>query len=369
MKQSLNKDTLAYQIGMRPALQHRDMSALPLTPAVDAITNLLGRSNIYSVVEASPVDSESVVGSPERDALIFYLMNHAVTLVRQRHHVYEPLGKYLPIVEAYHLELAARASRMFAYLLLICTRESRHDRTDVKSSPYGWLSSKYGKEVTGFHTSLKGKSSLQAAGIFQANPPPVTLGAYTNFLSEIFHQGKYHHGYGGKAWGAVADVLRDFVHGKITSEMMMDTAFTLCHNNGPIFNKGMLFNSYSSEIYLILDVQRSGQIPQLVATKQSSSTNDSKVASLWSWCHDLLGEEFNGYVDWFLVEELGAMKSYASQKSQQLAMHPYPTKLKAKQAAEKAKAEVLAAGLMNKVKQSVEIFPGQYITKVERTTT
>lgn len=368
MKQSLNKDTLAYQVGMRPALQHRDMSAVPLGPVVASVKSLLAQTNIYSVVCDAPLDSEDISGIPEKDAVMFYMLNHAVTLVRQRCHVYEPLGKYLPIVETYHVELAARASRMFAYMLLICTRESRHDHSDKTGSVYQDLEIKYGSEITKFHKSLKGNSSLGVAGMLQDKPPSTSLGKYTSFLADIFYQGKYSSGYGGKAWGAVADVLRDFAHGKITAEMMMDTSFTLCHNNGPIFNKGMLFESYSHEIYKILDVQRSGQIPQLVADQQTPVAKDPKVIQVWADCFAILGDEFSGYVDWFLVEELGALKTYADQKNKQIAKHGYPSKFKAKQEAEQAKAELKATANLESLKSNVEIFPGQFIKKVKRST-
>jgi len=366
MKQSLNQDTLAYQVGMRPALQHRDMSALPLGPAVAAIKRLLTLTNLYEAIGDAGTDTEKVSGIPEKDAVMFYMLNHAATLVRQRVHVYEPLGKYLPIMEAYHVELAARASRMFAYMLLICTRESRHDNCDKSGSAYLAMTHKYGVEVTNFHKTLKGNGSLQAAQMFQDKAPITTLGKYTSFLSDIFYQGKYPGGYGGPAWGAVADVLRDFVHGKITAEMMMDTSFTLCHNNGPIFNKGMLFDSYGHEIYKILDVQRSGQIPQLVADNQAAVSSDPKVKQVWADCYKVLGDEFIGHVDWFLVEELGALKTYPDQKTKQIAKHGYPSKFKAKKAAEEAKAELKAVEALKAMKANVEIFPGQFIKKVTR---
>lgn len=368
MKQSLNQDTLAYQVGMRPALQHRDMSAVPLGPVMASVKSLLAQTNIYSVASANPPESEDLKGIPEKDAVLFYLLNHAVTLVRQRCHVYEPLGKYLPIVEQYHVELAARASRMFAYLLLICTRESRHDNCDKSGSVYQDLGAKYGSEIINFHKSLKGNSSLGVAGMLQDKPPVTTLGKYTSFLSDIFYQGKYKSGYGGPAWGAVADVLRDFAHGKLTAEMMMDTSFTLCHNNGPIFNKGMLFVSYGPEIYKILDVQRSGQIPQLVADNQTPISKDSKVTKVWAECFKLLGPEFDGHVDWFLVEELGALKSYPDQKTKQIAKHGYPSKFKAKKEAEQAKSELKAIASLEGLKSNIEIFPGQFIKKVKRFT-
>ena len=364
MKQSLNTDTLAYQIGMRPALQHRDMSGAYLPDVVYALGQFEKSSNAYSVLgEVNSGEHEAPCGHPERDAILFYMLNHAMSLIRKRVHVYEPLGVYLPLVETYHAELAVRASRMFYYLLLICTRESRHDKSDKSGSKYGALKAKYPKEIIDFHASIHGQSSLGAAAKLQASPPLVKLGPYVEFLSDVFYQGSYNGGFGGKAWGKVADLLRDFVLGKVTAEMMLDTSFTLCHNNGPIFNKGMLYDSYTNEIYKILDVQRSGQIPQYV----NGNNHHPLVTKLWKACEAILGAEFTGYVDWFLVEELGAVKTYPQEKQQQINKHGYPSKFKAKKEAEQAKAELIAKQKLEDLKSKIEIVPGQFITKVKVT--
>ena len=131
---------------------------------------------------------------------------------------------------------------MFFYLLLICTRESRHTKDAVSSPFIKGLGKKYGDGCTGFWSSIKGTGSSGAAERLRNSPPDVLLGDYTKFLADMFNGGQFSGGYGGVAWGAVAVVLRDYSIGAISAEMMMDTAFTLCHNNGPIFNKGMLFN-------------------------------------------------------------------------------------------------------------------------------
>lgn len=364
MLQSLNKDTLAYQLGMRPALQHRDMGSLPVSGVVVSLNKLFDADDIYVASKTSSKYSETVMGVPENDAVIFYLLNHAMSMVRQRVHVYEPLGKYQEIVEMYHTELAARATRMFSYMLLICTRESRHDHSSGGLA-YAKLEGEYGSNIIKFHKSLKGLTPTTAADAFKKSPPLSSIGTYTRFLSDLFYTGSFHTGYGGKAWGKVADVLRDYVNGTLTAEMMMDTAYTLCHNNGPIFNKGMLFSHHTDRLTKILDVQRSGQIPQYVADTPSVSAVAS-IKSMWCKCHDLLGSEFSGYVDWFKVEDLGALKSYPKEKAAQIASYGYPSHFKAKQALETAKSEAQAVQKLKTLKSKIEICPGQFITKVGR---
>lgn len=361
MKQSLHKDTLAYQLGVRPGLQFRDMSAVPVPQVVDRLNIFMENKTFASMVGLQ--GSEPPMGYPEQDGLMFYLLNHASSIIRQRVHPYEKLGKYLPIMDAYHESLAYRSARMFFYMLLICTRESRHDKNGHSSPFWKVLSYKYPGAME-FHKTIKGGGSDGAATKLRENPPQMTIGKYTEFLAEIFHEGQYSGGYGGPAWGAVADVLRDYVHGKLTAEMMMDTAFTLCHNNGPIFNKGMLFHQYTKEILTILDVQRSGQIPQMIGNKETKWANGG-LFQTWQNCNDVLEGAFEGYVDWFLVEELGALHGCKPQQQAQVAKYGYPSKFKAKVEAEKIKTDLKAKQEAKEAKMWVEIMPGIKVKKVE----
>lgn len=318
MKQSLAQDTLAFQIGVRPALQFRDQSAVPLQQVVKAMKGFFALSNLYEwaypITHKGPVASEPLEGYPEVDALQFYMLNHAVSLIGQRCHPLQPLGQYLPIVERYHQELSLRTARMFYYLLLICTREARHEK---HSAACAALQQKYGIPKS-FQQSFP-DSSGSAMDYMVDNAPAIALGPFTEFLAAQFYKGSYSSSFGGKAWGAVADCLRDFVLGKTTAEMMMDTAFTLCHNGGPIFNKGMLYHHHdNSALSKILDVQRSGQIPQLVAANELGKfTGAGPVKQCWSVCRSVLGEVFDGEVDWFKVEQLGALGTYTAEKQAQ----------------------------------------------------
>lgn len=314
---SLKKDTLAYQLGVRPGVQKVNRQDVFLPSVVSQCNNFKTGNTIDSSWTDHPMfKGSSTKSKPEEDALLFYMMNHAVSVVAQKVNPLAPLGKYLPVVEAYHSTLSILSVRMFYYLLLICTRESRHVKNESTSSLAENVTKNYGLPCKEFLYYIRGSGSDGAVSKLMSHAPKVTLGTYTQMLSYVFHNGHFSGGYGGHAWGKVADVLRDFVHGTISAEAMMDTAFTLCHNNGPIFNKGMLFHSYDTDIYTILDVQRSGQMPQMVANKETSHIT-TRVQSLFSSCVEVLPEEFSGYVDWYKVEALGALKKYPAQKEAQ----------------------------------------------------
>lgn len=311
---ALKKDTLAYHLGVRPWTIGVDISSAPLSRVVNSYSQYLDTNKLNGGVVAGVDDS--AVGKPEVDALIFYVLNHAVSIVKQKVHPLEPLGIHRATVELYNRQLSMRSVRMFYYLLVICTRESRHEKTDSHFEFWEMLETQYSKEVVDFCMSLRGKSSLQAADTFKSTKLVSTLGNYTAFLEDVFNKGKFNTGYGGKAWGAVAEVLNKYVHGVISAEVMMDTAFTLCHNNGPIFNKGILFESYTSSIYKILDVQRSGQIPQFIYKAENSYTKNKDVVAVYD-AVKYLGGVFFEYVDWYKVTSVGNKHSYSSEKTKQ----------------------------------------------------
>lgn len=261
--------------------------------------------------------------SVEDSAIKFYLMNHAFSEMQHRFDVHEPLpAEWLSIPKSYMALLSPAVIRLVYYMMLIVTRESRHVK---KSATFlNGIKKKHG-EVYGAYLSSIPSGSNEAAIYFRQNPPQgITLVEYLSGVTTVFNTGSFSTGYGGKPWGGISQCLLDFVAGTTSAETMVDTAWTLAHNNGPMFNKGMLFNGFDQNTTLkILDVQRAGMIPQLIAqfsrgevSLHSVSTDTKKM---WKSCRDLLGETFDGYVDWYAVEAAGCMKKggYPQEKAKQ----------------------------------------------------
>ena len=275
---------------------------------------------------------------PERDAILFYLLQHATALVRNKRDENETLSpEEHAVFDAYAEHCNEMAMRMVVYLTLICTRETRH----VYSGDgfQGRLLSKWGGEIRNFQQKISGASSGGAVNYFLLGPPDVDFGSYAASLSWIFYQGHFSGGYGGEKWGGVADCLDKFVSGEWSAEMMLDTAFTLAHNNGPIFNKGLVYSGYDHTLARILDVQASGQIPQLLADAWGSRFGiapivDSTIQGAYDVCLSALGNALTGYVDWWKVERDGK-NSYGNFKGIQKNLHGVP---ESAAAAEKAKA-------------------------------
>jgi hypothetical protein len=312
-----------------------------------------------------------IEAKPETDALWFYVQQHAMSLAARNLDDDEPMGDYQEYVEKYHVVGQRKVMRMFYYLLLITTRESRHAKSGAGKVK---LYNKY-PNIVHFHKNYVQDSS--AASAIQAlidNAPDVTLGDYADFLVSAFTMPGYNGGYGGKAWASIARPLRDFVHGNISAEILMDTAWTLEHNNGQIFNKGMLYhNGNGAALHKILDVQRSGQIPQLIATNNDVYVAKYITPEMSEYVANFtrIDAGFGGRVDWHQVKNIHGTACYTSEIAAQdktSGNQNWKQKLAAIQAAAadkaaKMKAQAAKAALL---KGAIEILPGTWVPKGKR---
>lgn len=274
-----------------------DFTARPHTTPVE-----FGDVTVAQVVsQYKPYKNAITLVRPEDPAIEFYLLNDAVATLSAG------IDKTLPLTVAqidlmniYYDSMQSIGHRVFFYLLLICTRESRHCSTTPALT-------KACKDLGAyeFWKSIKGSESTAAVSELLNHPPATSFKNYTEHMYQCFMHGDHKSGFAGEAWAKVAKPFRDFVHGVITMEVLLDTVWTLAHNNGPIFNKGMLFNNYTTELQKILDVQRAGQIPNLVEFKESSEVS-SRHLMLLEQCRVVLPDFAGEAVNWQKVKELGA---------------------------------------------------------------
>jgi hypothetical protein len=269
------------------------------------------------------MDKSTANSEVEANALQFYLLNQAfgnLSIAVDSKAELTPEQEHLATM---YLNRASESSaRLFYYILLIITREARHLHSS--ETLYKKLIANYGSDVVEFHKTLKGAGSDSAVQKLRQGSNKlanVTLGQYASCVTDIFNQGSFSGGYGGKPWGKIADTLRKMVFGETSIEIMNDTAWTLAHNNGPMFNKGMLYKGYSPIIYKILDVQRAGMIPQLIAEGGLGSHANYAVSQAFEAVKAVFPESVTGYVDWFKVEDLGSLHKYPSEKLAQTAKY------------------------------------------------
>lgn len=246
---------------------------------------------------------------PQDSALEFYLCNHAYSLLKTRKHPYAPLTPVeTMIVERYTRASLRIGARLFFYVLLICTRESRH--AGIDSGVRDKLIEDHGYECFNFWIDhLDCASSSSAVESFMSSAPAVPVMTYAAFLQSVFLLGGFGTQFGGKAWADIATCLVEYTAGRASLEVFLDTAWTLCHNNGPIFNKGIIFLHHDSGVLTqILDCQRAGCVPQYLHDNQNHYPGELLIFKYA--VEDIFPEEFGGSVDWNMVHGLGAVGTH-----------------------------------------------------------
>lgn len=289
--------------------KNQNLTAVPMPQLIKQLNAYMGIHSADSEVEAN--------------AIQFYLSNQAFGMLAITIDSKATLNTDQENLATMYLNRASESSaRLFYYMLLIITREARHAHTS--ETQYKSLTTKYGSDVVEFIKTLKGAGSDSAVTKLRQGSSKlanVTVGTYVACITDIFYKFSFSGGYGGKPWGKIADTLRKMVFGETSIEIMNDTAWTLAHNNGPMFNKGMLYKSYTPMIYKILDVQRAGMIPQLIAEGSLGNHANSAVSQAFEAVKAVFPESVTGYVDWFKVEELGSLHKYPSEKAAQTAKY------------------------------------------------
>lgn len=257
--------------------------------------------------------------SPEGEAFKFYFANHTFSVISQKYDSHEPLpDETLELARGYVKLGSDLIVRLAYYILLITTREMRHMHglATQKIKALDMIEEKYGKDVSKFISALGTGGEDTAEGKLRKNPPDVPLAHYLGGLSIGFHKGGWSSAYGGPKWGVVTDTLHNMVLGKTSPELFADIGFTLAHNGGPIFNKGFLYSHWGHLLYKILDVQRSGQVPQLYEEGGvKEGILDPATKQYVQMARKVFPVELTGPVDWYKVEALGALHKYPAEKA------------------------------------------------------
>jgi hypothetical protein len=359
----LPPNTLAYH-NAAPQVHQNDLSGLP--------------TSVFSAATLK-YRKDCDMTFPNDEAVTFYTLNHCASVVRKTFTENEPLPQWAEHIMSVYTDVTmAQGERMLHYILSITTREMRHLKT---SSAGMWSEVKKigGQEAVDFlkNISSNGDESV-AVKKYMEQPPNLTIGQYTKALAYAFHHGTWNGSYGGHPWGNVTDAVVSMLTGATSMEMLVDTGYTLAHNGGPIFNKGMMYKGYDGHFMTILDVQRSGQLPDLMLDTQTlgiQKTPQALVAVGLIKTH--MPQEIKGYVDWKLVDDFRPEKDkknnphkYQTQLAKQAAKaaSPLHTKMKPVTASSPAAKPVLTQIAGKKVKKTGEwlVYPHQTVAVYER---
>lgn len=273
---------------LNPLFTKTDLSELPIA---DLASELVAFQH-----------SHATQVSPEADALQFYFFNHAFHLIQAK---YAPLAR-LPddlaqVVENHFQATNTIAKRLLFYNLLIAVEEARFIPAQDETF-HSHMNNSFGPELMDFIT----KRSGNLAGFGKL---PLTCGDYTRGIMSVFAFGKWQPGYGGHGWVPIATVVHDFISGNLSLEQLADQSFSLCHNNGSMFNKGHFYVGYSEFIYQVLDIQDSGQIPQWLGKNLSSSFVTPTLRESYQIMAKHFPEAMTGKLDQSLLRDSAAKRT------------------------------------------------------------
>lgn len=302
------KDTLDFYLSA-PYFRKWDLSQVP----VETISATRKASFNHSTVQ------------PTTAAINFYALNHLSGLIQQRYHRHQKLPDWAQKVMEYYLKvLTEQHRRLFYYQTIICVREARHLHS-MSTTWWNNVEKTFGLPFRQFQDKNKGDEGA-ALIEFDKNPPNMLFGRFVEAIGHVFYHGKFSSSYGGPAWGGVNDNLKRFVLGEITSEAMIDTAYTLAHNTGPIFNKGFYYECQNNHLLAVLDVQRAGLIPSLVLEGgHYATTCDPALKGFVELVtKNMPNHGIEPTVDWAKVQAAGAVGHYGGHHHAPKVAKPVP---------------------------------------------
>ena len=291
--------------------------------------------------------------SPINDAMTFYCLNHLTSVIKQHVSVNAPLNQYTGVFQAYTEYCSKIGLQLFYYMFCICVQETRH----LSSIKHEYLNI---PAIDLFNSMQKGSSFDCITQIFNSSGDDeksnIKLGDVVSMLDVVFNDHSWPPSFGGKAWGHIAAQVGKFINGQITTEIFIDTAFTLSHNTGHIFNKGFFYEN-DGKMIEILDVQRAGLMPEYVRSFNNIKIpikNKQYLISMIDIVSKL--QLFGDEVDWNKVHKAGPVGHYGSKIKA----------VKTDNHSNKKKEETKKPTPEKEEDNSVVIFPGFKVSKVKK---
>lgn len=219
------------------------------------------------------VQAHASTKNTEQAVLNFYFYNHAFHLITSRYNIYDRLPDELAqICARQQLVSNEIGSRMF-YQVLMSTHGHLFgvQNGGHKAHFPEFFVQQYGQKLWDFFAS--NPNSYQFANWIKVFPD-VDMGCFfSGTLATFTFSGQG----SAKAWANIARLGTDYVNGNMSLESMADQAFSICHNGGSILNKGHMFTVCHQNMYHLLDVQDSGQIPQWIFANSNKKEVDPQL--------------------------------------------------------------------------------------------
>lgn len=279
-------------IKARAVFQKRDLSAAPMTEIAKKMKQFASKHGTARNVE--------------EEATLFYLSSHGFHCLEASVTPTEELTPQKAQLAEQHVQrMNLMGLRMFYYILVISAEEMQFGQARNE----GLFDFVESNTSAGAAKWLKGVMERGSGRDFFKNTEGLTLGECVQALEMGFRFARWSPGFGGLPWAQIAETAGEVIRGSNSLELMVDKAFTLCHNNGAIFNKGHYYSHYDQRFYQLLDIQASGQIPGAIHSKMSLPGVSSAAArELHAQFAKVFPEEFNTAYDASRVKSMESVR-------------------------------------------------------------
>ena len=226
-------------------------------------------NNLLKEITKYKKDNEIMV--PETQAILFYLSSNIWHSINKRYKEYEILPD-----EVYNLLNKANnhsvkiSKAVFFHTCLVGERMLKSYLGTLSTDQLNYFESAYGKEFVDY---LK---------IKQCEHPVngLTINQFLGGVSLVFGVPKII--VWGKPYSMIVKSIHKVANGSYSLYSGADNVWSLCHNGGTIFNKGLgnIFKVSSDYIFNILDVQDSGQIPAWIEKNKNNKYITKEIIEL-----------------------------------------------------------------------------------------
>ena len=260
-------------------------------------------SNVMKHVIKHYKNEKSLNLNIAQEALRFYFMDHCFHLIKNENKdIAQVSPEMADLIDLYFKELSKTSQRVFTYI--ICASLYEAGRMPAQSQKFWeFIEAQYGKKIFEALNNSKDHSygSLKEKEILAINEP---IQKFLSAIMSCFTSGKWWFGAGGKAWSDITRCARDVTEGHYSLQEMTDLAFSLCHDRGCMFDRGIIYQvGYigDTNIYHVLDIQASGQTPQWIAKNRNKVNADT--LKLFDKFEKFFPEEFNKPIDDKLISD------------------------------------------------------------------
>lgn len=158
-----------------------------------------------------------------------------------------------------HVEVG---ERLAMYLCVAVGGEVRHFDASVSGfntashparAAFDCLRKNFGIEQGG----VRGDAQLRAIAKLRTMDRDAHI-RFAEAMVEVYKNGRWMSGFGGKKWGVIAEALLDFLKGTLDHSVFADHAFDLQHNGGCVFGKHRMIEAYTERyiVHRMLEVKK-----------------------------------------------------------------------------------------------------------------